>query len=69
VDFSGTVNKVVRRAWVQIRSRLGIKARVYATFRIYDGYFVPSMDATGARSSSRRAISKNRNRGSLRAVL
>ncbi|WP_165742060.1 penicillin-binding protein activator [Candidatus Thiosymbion oneisti] len=42
--FLATPSKLARRAWVQIRSKLGTKTRVYATSHIYDGHFDPKDD-------------------------
>jgi len=42
--FLAASSKLARRAWVQIRSKLGTETRVYATSHIYDGRFDPEDD-------------------------
>jgi len=42
--FLAAPAKLARRAWGQIRSKLGTKTRVYATSHIYDGHFDPKDD-------------------------
>jgi len=42
--FLAASAKLARRAWVQIRGKLGTETRVYATSHIYDGHFDPEDD-------------------------
>jgi len=42
--FLAASSKLARRAWVQIRSKLGTRTQVYATSHIYDGRFDPEDD-------------------------